>query len=249
VPNFFGSFFPTFGVPKDAEKGVIKAETYALGYALGISVAKAFPATAGPLGLALGLELAPGRGVRVKPAALPLIYLPQPIGVMPPHYYHLPDVMAEPLDLVNILRKPNARANLRARVEADYAIRDAQILAAQRQSERDANAYQRQVLADLQAGRLPDRPTPRQLLGLDKLDQPALARERLAGLPLPTLQQDGGGVLVTIDPTTGLPVPTAPGKDGQPTIVAPAESTSGVGPLVSGFVFIDQFFAANPPDP
>lgn len=249
MPNFFSSFFPTFGAPKDFQAGIKKAEQYALGYAIAISVAKALPQTAGPIGLALGLELAPGRGIKIKPAALPLLYAPQPIGVMPPHYYHLPDIMGEPLDLAQILVKPNARANLRARVEADYKIRDAEIVEKQKQSVRDLTAYQRQVFDDLYAGRVPRPPTPQQIFGLDKLSQPERLFAQLEAFPLPTLDAGGtGGALFLQPPFDGGTIPPSPARDGGAMGIASA-APDFFGRLVSGFVFVDQFFAANPPDP
>lgn len=249
MPNFFSGLFPTFGADKDQKKMVVKAETYALGYALGITVAKVFPQTAGPIGLALGLELAPGKGIKIKPAALPLIYAPQPVGVMPPHYYHLPDIMGEPLDLAKILAKPNSRANLRARVEADYAIRDAEIIQKQQVSVREATAYQRQFLEQLQAGRIPDRPTPAQVLGLDRFAQGGRGLASLDTLNSLAFVQGPDGTFYIIDQVTGQKVAAFPARDGGAMGIAPPESTSGVGPLVGGFVFVDQFFAANPPDP
>lgn len=216
-----------------------KAETYVLGYIAAVSVAKVVPATSGPIGFALGLQLAPGKGIAVRRSALLLLHAPQPIGVMPPHYYHLPDVMAEPLDLLKIARSENPRQQLRERVDADYAKRAVEQQLAAQQSVRDLTNYQRQLFDQLATGQLPTPPTPEQLFGFDKLTPfEQLQAAVNAGFD-PVVQVEQNGRLEFVNLVSGQ------------VVVPPAGllDDGGVGTVIGQIQTLQEFTRNNPPDP
>jgi hypothetical protein len=249
MPNFFSPLLPTFGVDKDFKSGLKKAETYLIGYAVAITIARKIPSTAGPIGFALGLNIVPGKGISIKPLAVPLVYAPQPIGVMPPHYYHLPDIMGEPLDLAKILAKPNRKQLLIERIDRDYAIRDAEIVAKQKQSVKELTDYERQIFTDLTQGRIPAAPTPQQLLNIDRLNRSERLLAALESETLGVMQQLPDGRLFVLDPYTGKVLLVTADKAGGPAGFFVADQNAIAGLMGNGQVFPDGFFAKNPADP
>ncbi len=239
MPNLIGPLLPTFGVPQDYKSMVKKIDQYVLGYASGVTIAKVLPRTAAPIGILLGLQLAPGKGIQVRRGSLLLLHAPQPIGVMPPHYYHLPDIMADPVELAEILTAENARQKLRERVDADYAKRAVEQQLAAQQSVRDLTNYQRQLFDQLATGQVPTPPTPEQLFGFDKLTPLEQLQAAVnAGFdPVVQVEQNGRVEFVNL-------------VSGQ-VVVPPAGllDDGGAGTVIGQIQTLQEFTRNNPPDP
>lgn len=239
MPNFVAPLLPTFGAPKDAEKMIKKAEQVAIGYGIGITIAKAIPATAGPIGFALGLNILPGKGIRIKPASLLLLHAPQPIGVMPPHYYHLPDLMAEPVDLAQIMLKKNRRELLDQRIEADYVKRGIEQRLAAEQRVRELTQFERDTFDALAARQVPRKPTVEELFAFGKITQLERIKASLqaGATPIVTVVQDGQ--VKFIDFTTGQVLLTSP--------FAPTDMQASQ--ILAQIQALPEFARLNPPDP
>lgn len=250
MPNFIGPLLPSFGFSDETKKGLKKIELLAVSYALAVTVAKAVPATAKPIGFLTGLELAAGQGVKVKLGFFLVTPLPQPIGVAPPHLYGLPDVMGDPIALYKIARGPDSRDALARRMVSDE-IKVDQKRAAEVVFDRQTQPQFTRDFSDaIIAGDSPRAPSLGDVVGVPGLsfsDVPSLLTGgRLPGADSPdqtvadlssyaaVLARAAAGVL---DRTGSIPV------------VQPGQPTTGTAAIVGQVQRLDQFGRLNPPDP
>lgn len=250
MPNFISPLLPTFGLDEEFKKGLKKAEQYLIGYGVGITIARKIPATAKPLGFILGLNIVPGKGISIKPIALPLLYAPQPIGVMPPEYYHLPNTIADPLKLAKIALKKNRGEELQKAFDQDYIEQEERAEKKRVFGRATISEYTQRFAVDLAAGRVPAPPTIADAFGVSIGPDgiPSISRPDPLGLDQP------GGVGPLFSEVNSLldqlgAAGLVPGRAGSIPVIEPEQPQGDTAAIVGQIQRLDEFGRLNPPDP
>lgn len=251
MPDVISPFLPVFDAEKKYNKPLRKAELFVLSYVAGITLVKKVPRLATPFKLLTGVTVVPGRGISIHPVAVVITaYAPQPIGIMPPENYQLPNTMGDPIAVGKSLKDdPSGRA-LRAQFQQDLFN---QRIAAEKRAEQNVatmSAYEREVFADVAAGRVPRRPTVFDLTALKQNADGSL------GVKLPGFQPTAGaslndiigGVVGELSGVLGT-VP-APGRDGAGIAFnPPGAGDRGGDPETDQLNGLSEMNRLNPPDP
>jgi len=173
----------------------------------------------------------------------------RPVGVIPPHVYGINDVVADPVALYKYARSGFDRAVIQKEIDKNWAENTARQEKAAERSSTLMSDREFAAVKDKALKVIASPPTIFQAAGLD--------------IPVPVVPSLSELVPGNAPVTFGVPqladqlradlaaalAGTAAEKAGGSGGIVPAESQSGTGPLGSAFLFADQFFAANPPDP
>lgn len=250
MPDLIGPLLPKFDDDRSNNKALKKAAQYLIGYSLAITIAKTVPKTAGPLGFLTGLNLQPGKGITVKPLAVPLLYAPQPVGVVQPSVYGLPDVIGDPIEVFKLATTKNPDVAFANRFNDDLQKQKLEKLANEERSRRSTPAFQRELFADLAEGRLPRVPRPADVLNVK------IGLDGLPFVPPPGLDTRPGvsvvGLLADrVEAIAGLlgAAEVVPGRVGSIPVIEPAQGENGTAQVIENLQRLDRFGRLNPPDP
>jgi len=250
MPNFIGPLLPTFGLEGEAKKAFKKAELLALTYALAITVAKKIPATAKPIGFVTGLELAPGAGVKLKPAFFYTMALPQPLGIIEPSKFGLPNSIGDPLLILDILTLPEREVVLKNQFQND--LRE-QALAAERMAENNratATSLQRDFARAVLSGTAPRAPELGDVVGIPGLTFGGVPQVLATGR-LPD-RESPDSTVADLTSYAAVLARAAAGvldRTGSIPVVQAAQPTTGTAAVIGQVQRLDQFGRSNPPDP
>ncbi|MCE5292092.1 MAG: hypothetical protein LLG14_23015, partial [Nocardiaceae bacterium] len=240
------SLAPLLPSPDDSElqKIVKKAALWSAALGVAVKIAPLAPKTVSTIThLVTGFDIVPGKGVVAKPGVF-LWLAPPPIGIVPARWYGMPP---EADDLWFWVRGVTSRG------EAEK----------NRQQIRDRMA--RETEADLAQylSVLPGRTDAALLNDLDQLNKadaytPALQQRRKAaaeealrrGLITQAPAVERSPISAAADLAAASPSgQVAPARAGGVTGIKDPVLASSLGLIVATITGIDQFFAANPPDP
>lgn len=240
------SLAPLLPSPDDSElrKIVKKASLAAAALGVAVKIAPVAPKTvSGITHFLTGFEIVPGKGLKLTPGVM-LWAAPPPIGIMPARVYGMPP---EADDIWFWVRGVPSRSGA---AQNQQQIRDRMA----RETEADLTQY---------LSVLPGRTDAALLNDLDQLSKadaytPALQQRRKAaaeealrrGLITQAPAVERSPISAAADLAAASPSgQVAPARAGGVTGIKDPVLASSLGLIVATITGIDQFFAANPPDP